>query len=301
LELPFILFSKKTISSLNFLCKKSFDRHSLKTDYLSTDYYKMNTIQAIVLAIIEGITEFLPVSSTGHLIIASSFYGIAHDDFTKLFTIVIQLGAILSVLVLYFKRFFQSFDFYFKLLVAFIPAVVLGLLFSKKIDELLESPVMVAISLLIGGIILLKVDDWFNNSDNTEITYSKALKIGFFQCLAMIPGVSRSGASIVGGMSQKLSRTAAAEFSFFLAVPTMLGATAKKCYDYYTDGYVLTDDQINILVIGNIVAFIVALLAIKSFITFLSNKGFKLFGYYRIAAGLLLLIIHYFIHPLTVI
>lgn len=261
----------------------------------------MNTIQAIVLAIIEGITEFLPVSSTGHLIIASSFYGIAHDDFTKLFTIVIQLGAILSVLVLYFKRFFQSFDFYFKLLVAFIPAVVLGLLFSKKIDELLESPVMVAISLLIGGIILLKVDDWFNNSDNTEITYSKALKIGFFQCLAMIPGVSRSGASIVGGMSQKLSRTAAAEFSFFLAVPTMLGATAKKCYDYYTDGYVLTDDQINILVIGNIVAFIVALLAIKSFITFLSNKGFKLFGYYRIAAGLLLLIIHYFIHPLTVI
>lgn len=261
----------------------------------------MNTLQAIVLAIIEGITEFLPVSSTGHMIIASSFYGIAHDDFTKLFTIVIQLGAILSVLVLYFKRFFQSFDFYFKLLVAFIPAVVLGLLFSKKIDELLESPLMVAISLLIGGIILLKVDDWFNNSDNTEITYGKALKIGFFQCIAMIPGVSRSGASIVGGMSQKLSRTAAAEFSFFLAVPTMFGATAKKCYDYYKDGFVLTHEQINLLVIGNIVAFIVALLAIKSFITFLSNRGFILFGYYRIAAGLILLIIHYFIHPLTVI
>ncbi len=261
----------------------------------------MNTLQAIVLAIIEGITEFLPVSSTGHLIIASSYYGIEHDDFTKLFTIVIQLGAILSVLVLYFKRFFQSFDFYFKLLVAFIPAVILGLLFSKKIDELLESPLTVAISLLVGGIILLKVDDWFNNSDNTEITYSKALKIGFFQCLAMVPGVSRSGASIVGGMSQKLSRTAAAEFSFFLAVPTMFGATAKKCYDYYKDGFVLTHDQINILIIGNIVAFIVALLAIKSFITFLSNKGFKLFGYYRIAAGLILLIIHYFIHPLTII
>ena len=261
----------------------------------------MNTIQAIVLAIIEGITEFLPVSSTGHMIIASSFYGIAQDDFTKLFTIVIQLGAILSVLVLYFKRFFQSFDFYFKLLVGFIPAVVLGLLFSKKIDELLESPVMVAISLLVGGIILLKVDDWFNTSEETEITYTKAVKIGLFQCLAMIPGVSRSGASIVGGMSQKLSRTAAAEFSFFLAIPTMLGATAKKCFDYYQDGYELTGDQINLLVIGNIVAFIVALLAIKSFITFLSNRGFKIFGYYRIAAGLILLLIHYFIHPLTVI
>ncbi len=261
----------------------------------------MNTLQAIVIAIIEGITEFLPVSSTGHMIIASSFYGIAQEDFTKLFTIVIQLGAILSVLVLYFKRFFQSFEFYFKLLVAFIPAVVFGLLFSKKIDALLENPVTVAISLFLGGIILLKVDDWFNNSDNTEITYNKALKIGLFQCMAMIPGVSRSGASIVGGMSQKLSRTAAAEFSFFLAVPTMLGATVKKSYDFYKDGYILTQDQINLLVIGNIVAFIVALLAIKSFINFLSNKGFKVFGYYRIATGLILIFIHYFIHPLTVI
>ena len=154
----------------------------------------MNTLQAIILAIIEGITEFLPVSSTGHMIIASSFFGIEHDEFTKLFTIVIQLGAILSVVVLYFKRFFQSFDFYFKLFVAFIPAVVLGLLFSKKIDALLENPVTVAVSLLIGGILLLKVDDWFNNSQETEITYLKALKIGLFQCIAMIPGVSRSGA-----------------------------------------------------------------------------------------------------------
>jgi len=146
----------------------------------------MNTLQAIILAIIEGITEFLPVSSTGHMIIASSFFGIAHDDFTKLFTIVIQLGAILSVVVLYFKRFFQSFDFYFKLLVAFIPAVVFGLLFSKKIDALLESPVTVAVSLLIGGIILLKVDDWFavpevGSPVSKEITYLQAFKIGLFQ------------------------------------------------------------------------------------------------------------------------
>ena len=261
----------------------------------------MNYIQAIILAIIEGITEFLPVSSTGHMIIASSFFGIAHEDFTKLFTIVIQLGAILSVVVLYFKRFFQTLDFYFKLLVAFIPAVVLGLLFSKKIDALLESPVTVAVSLLIGGIILLKVDDWFNNSSETEITYLKAFKIGLFQCIAMIPGVSRSGASIVGGMSQKLARTSAAEFSFFLAVPTMLGATLKKCYDYYKDGFVLTHDQINMLVIGNIVAFVVALLAIKTFIGFLSKNGFKVFGYYRIIAGIALLLIHFFIHPLTII
>ncbi|TCN53896.1 undecaprenyl-diphosphate phosphatase [Flavobacterium circumlabens] len=265
----------------------------------------MNTLQAIILAIIEGITEFLPVSSTGHMIIASSFFGIAHDNFTKLFTIVIQLGAILSVVVLYFRRFFQTLDFYFKLLVAFIPAVVLGLLLSDIIDGLLENPVTVAVSLLIGGLILLKVDEWFNQPETgeiaQEITYLQAFKIGLFQCIAMIPGVSRSGASIVGGMSQKLSRTTAAEFSFFLAVPTMLGATVKKCYDYYKDGFELSHDQINFLIIGNVVAFIVALLAIKTFIGFLTKNGFKVFGYYRIIAGIILLLIHFFIHPLTII
>ena len=265
----------------------------------------MTPLQAIILAIIEGITEFLPVSSTGHLILGSTYFGIEHDDFTKLFTIVIQLGAIISVVVLYFKRFFQTLDFYFKILVGFIPAVVFGLLFSKKIDALLESPLTVAVSLLIGGIILLKVDDWFADSSaiqpSNEISYLQAFKIGLFQCLAMVPGVSRSGASIVGGMSQKLSRTTAAEFSFFLAVPTMLGATAKKCYDYYKDGLVLSHDQINFLIIGNAVAFIVALLAIKSFIGFLTKHGFKAFGYYRIITGIVLLAIHFFIHPLTVI
>ncbi|MGL2965158.1 undecaprenyl-diphosphate phosphatase [Flavobacterium sp. XGLA_31] len=265
----------------------------------------MDYIQAIVLAIIEGITEFLPISSTGHMIIASSFFGIAHDDFTKLFTVVIQLGAILSVVVLYFKRFFQTLDFYFKLLVAFIPAVVFGLLFSKKIDALLENPITVAVSLLLGGIILLKVDDWFTDKEETQetekISYPTAFKIGLFQCLAMIPGVSRSGASIIGGMSQKLSRTTAAEFSFFLAVPTMLGATVKKCYDYYKDGFVLSHDQINFLIVGNVVAFIVAMLAIKSFIGYLSKHGFKLFGYYRIVAGLAILLIHYFVLTLTTI
>ncbi len=261
----------------------------------------MDTLQAIVLAIIEGLTEFLPVSSTGHMIIASSFFGIAGDDFTKLFTIVIQLGTIMSVVVLYFKRFFQSMDFYYKLFVAFLPAVFLGLLLSDFIDSLLENPITVAVSLIIGGFILLKVDDWFGDGEQTEISYLTALKIGFFQCLAMIPGVSRSGASIVGGMSQKLSRTVAAEFSFFLAIPTMLGATVKKSYDYYEAGFQLSSEQANFLIIGNVVGFIVALIAIKSFITYLSKHGFKIFGYYRIIAGIAVLLIHFFVQELTVI
>tara|TARA_R110002020_G_scaffold445058_2_gene656860 strand:- start:5516 stop:6301 length:786 start_codon:yes stop_codon:yes gene_type:complete len=260
----------------------------------------LDIFEAIILAIIEGITEYLPVSSTGHMIITSSFFGIAQEDFTKLFTIVIQLGTILSVVVLYFKRFFQSIDFYYKLLVAFIPAVVLGLLLSDVIDALLESPLVVAFSLVIGGLILLRVDELFGNSENTDISYATAFKIGLFQCLAMIPGVSRSGASIVGGMTQKLSRTAAAEFSFFLALPTMFGATLKKSYDYYDAGFTLTSEQINLLIIGNVVGFIVALFAIKTFIGYLSKHGFKIFGYYRIVVGIAIIVIHYFISPLTV-
>ncbi len=178
--------------------------------------------------------------------------------------------------------------------------MVLGLLLSDVIDALLESPLVVAISLVIGGFILLKVDDWFGNSENTDISYATAFKIGLFQCLAMIPGVSRSGASIVGGMTQKLSRTAAAEFSFFLALPTMFGATLKKSYDYYDAGFTLTSEQINLLIIGNVVGFIVALFAIKTFIGYLSKHGFKIFGYYRIVVGIAIIVIHYFISPLTV-
>lgn len=262
----------------------------------------MTTLQAIILAIIEGLTEFLPVSSTGHMIIASSFFGIAGDDFTKLFTIVIQLGTILSVIVLYFKRFFQSLDFYYKLFVAFIPAVIFGLLLSDFIDDLLESPITVAVSLIIGGFLLLKVDEWFSNEqEESEISYLTAFKIGLFQCLAMIPGVSRSGASIVGGMSQKLSRKTAAEFSFFLAIPTMLGATVKKSYDYYKAGFELSQDQVGLLIIGNVVGFLVALIAIKTFIDFLQKHGFKLFGYYRIVAGVAILLIHFFVQKLTII
>lgn len=256
----------------------------------------MTFFQSIILAVIEGLTEFLPVSSTGHMIIASSFMGIASDPFVKLFTIVIQLGAILSVVVLYFKRFFKSLDFYFKLIVAFIPAAIFGILLSDKIDELLESPMTVAISLVIGGFILLFVDKWFNSPEiekEEDISYLTALKIGAFQCLAMIPGVSRSGASIVGGMSLKLSRKAAAEFSFFLAVPTMFAATGKKLYDFYKEGHTITDEQIQLLAVGNIVAFIVALLAIKSFIGYLNKNGFRIFGWYRIIAGLIIIALIY--------
>jgi len=254
----------------------------------------MTVFQAILLAVIEGLTEFLPVSSTGHMILGSSLMGIQSNNFVKLFTVAIQLGAILSVIVLYFKRFFQSIGFYFKLLVAFLPAVFFGLLLSDKIDQLLESSLAVAISLLVGGLILLFVDRWFNHGDinNTDdITYGTAFKIGLFQCISMIPGVSRSASTIVGGMSQKLSRKTAAEFSFFLAVPTMFGATAKKLFDFYQNGFVINQEQVNLLIIGNLVAFIVAMLAIRYFITFLQSRGFRIFGWYRIIVGGIILIL----------
>jgi len=259
----------------------------------------MNIFHVIVLAIIEGLTEFLPVSSTGHMVVASSLMGIGKDDFVKLFEIVIQLGAILSVVVLYFKRFFRSFNFYIKLVVGVIPAIIFGLLFKSKIDILLESPLIVGIALVAGGVVLLFVDDWFKDptiKSEEDISYLTALKIGFFQCLAMIPGVSRSASSIIGGMSQKLSRTVAAEFSFFLAVPTMFGATVKDVWDFYKDGGMNQADiyqDIKFLLVGSLIAFIVALLAIKSFITFLERKGFKAFGWYRIVAGIIIIILYY--------
>jgi len=259
----------------------------------------MNIIQLIVLAIIEGITEFLPVSSTGHMVITSSLMGISEDKFVKLFEIVIQFGAILAVVVLYFKRFVRSVDFYVKLAIGIIPAVILGVLFKKKIDVLLERPLLVAIAFVVGGIILLFVDDWFNKptiDDEREINHLTAFKIGVFQCLAMVPGVSRSAASIVGGMSQKLSRKAAAEFSFFLAVPTMFGATVKDLWDFHKENVLGTAElhhDIKYLILGSAIAFVVALLAIKSFITFLQTQGFKLFGYYRILAGIAIIILYF--------
>lgn len=257
----------------------------------------MNTLHAIVLAIIEGLTEFLPVSSTGHMIIGSTFMGIASDPFVKVFTVAIQFGAILSVLVLYWRRFLQNFGFYMKLLVAFLPAAVFGLLLKKHIDALLENIVVVAVALILGGVIFLLLDSFFKKnatlatSVEGDIDYLKALKIGFFQVISMIPGVSRSAATIIGGLTQGLSPATAAEFSFFLAVPTMFAATAKSLWDYIDEGGTFTSHELGLLAIGNVVAFVVALLAIRSFVQYITKHGFKVFGYYRIVVGLLILIL----------
>lgn len=256
----------------------------------------MNIIEAIVIAIVEGITEFLPISSTGHMIITSTIMGIAQEDFTKLFTIAIQFGAILSVVALYWKRFFKSFDFYLKLLVAFIPSAIFGLLLNDLIDSLLGNVVVVGVTLLLGGIVLLFVDKWFQNPDTSldeqNVPYPSALKIGLFQVISMIPGVSRSAATIIGGLTQKLTRTAAAEFSFFLAVPTMFAATCKKLYDYYKSGLSIDQDHWVMLGIGNLVAFVVAWMAIRTFISYLTRNGFKAFGYYRIVVGAVIIVLY---------
>lgn len=257
----------------------------------------MNLLHAIVLAIIEGLTEFLPVSSTGHMIIGSTAMGIASHPFVKVFTVAIQFGAILSVLVLYWRRFFQSADFYLKLLVAFLPAVVFGLLFKKVIDQLLENIAVVGLALIAGGIVFLFLDGFFERrgrleTDISHISLPKALNIGLFQVIAMAPGMSRSAATIIGGLTQRLSPKTAAEFSFFLAVPTMFAATCKSLWDYFKDeGGQFSRDELTLLAVGNIVAFLVALVAIKGFIQFLTKNGFRIFGYYRIVVGLIILVL----------
>ena len=250
----------------------------------------MTLEQAVIIAIVEGITEFLPISSTGHMIITSSLMHIK-DDFKTTYEVAIQLGAILAVVVLYWRKFFDftKWKFYFKLVIAVIPALLLGFLLSDYIDKLLDSPTTVAISMLVGGIFLLFIDNVFNKHTierEENISYGRAFIIGIWQCIAMIPGVSRSAASIIGGMQQKLTRKLAAEFSFYLAVPTMVAATGYKLMKEYKN---IHSEQIKLLAIGNLVAFIVAILAIKFFIGFLQKHGFKLFGVYRIIAGIVLL------------
>jgi undecaprenyl-diphosphatase len=255
----------------------------------------MEIVDAILLAIIEGVTEFLPVSSTGHMIIGSSLMGIATDPFTKMFTVAIQLGAILSVIVLYWKRFFQSIEFYLKLFLAFLPAAIVGYLFNDAIDQLLERVDVVAYMLIAGGIFFLFVDKLFEKNEQADksVNYFTGIRIGIFQIIALVPGVSRSAATIIGGLSQGLNKKTAAEFSFFLAVPTMFAATLYKIYKYLDSGTTFGAHEIGLLVIGNIVAFIVALIAIRSFITYLTKHGFKIFGYYRIAVGIIILTLLY--------
>lgn len=263
----------------------------------------MGIFETIIIAIVEGLTEFLPVSSTGHMIIAQNVLGVESTDFIKAFTFIIQFGAILSVVCLYWKKFFHlnevpqgvtgakafliKYDFYWKLLVAFLPAAVFGLLFSDAIDAMLERVEVVAITLVLGGIFMLFCDKIFGKGTKEKMTERNALMVGLYQCISMIPGVSRSMATIVGGMSQGLTRKAAAEFSFFLAVPTMLAATAYKLLKLIMDPVqrAVLVDNMTTLIVGNVVAFIVALLAIKFFIEFVSKYGFKAFGWYRIIVG----------------
>ncbi len=249
----------------------------------------MNWVEVIVIAIVEGLTEFLPVSSTGHMILTEKLLGLESTEVSRLFIVNIQFGAILSVVVLYWRRFFQRLDFYYKLFVAFLPAALFGFLLGNWLDSLLSSALVVAIALLVGGVFLIFVDRVFQQTaDDQQVTYRKALIIGLFQCLAMIPGVSRSAATIVGGMSQKLNRTVAAEFSFFLAVPTMFAASAYKLIKNYE---IMNPDNLALLLVGNAVAFLVAMGAIKFFISYLTRHGFRLFGYYRIIVGTMILIL----------
>jgi undecaprenyl-diphosphatase len=271
----------------------------------------MTTAEAIILAVIEGLTEFLPVSSTGHMIIASSAMNIASDPFTKLFTIAIQFGAILSVLVLYWRKFIQltNFKFYIKLGIAVIPALIIGKLFGDRIDEALENPLFIAGSMIAGGVVLLFVDQWFKNQnirEESRITFVKAFFIGCWQILAvLLPGMSRSASTIIGGMQQRLTRELAAEFSFFLAVPTLLAATGYSLIlkkwevaGVEMKGYELvmaTPENTHAFIIGNIVAFVVAILAIKLFIGVVKRYGFRIWGIYRIVAGLAVLMTDYFI------
>lgn len=281
----------------------------------------MTILQAIVLAIVEGLTEFLPISSTGHMILAQGIMGMESDEYIRAFTVMIQFGAILSVLVLYWKRFFSANAapsmtfrgkvltnrwkrlgyFYLSLIVALVPAMVIGLLFESSIDELLSNVSIVAVMLLLGGIFMLFIDRIFSAKGKEHPTLLNSFFIGCFQVLAMVPGVSRSMATIVGGMQQGLSRKSAAEFSFFLAVPTMLGATLLKAYKLYKDsGMEIFRDNATTLILGNIIAFLVAMAAIRFFINYLTKYGFKLFGYYRIVVGAVILLLMALNVPLSV-
>jgi len=267
----------------------------------------MTIVQAIILAIVEGITEFLPISSTGHMALASAILGIGKENFTKLFIENIQFGTIISVIILYWRKFFdfKKLKFYLKLIIAVLPAIIVGLLLKKHIDEVLGQPLFISIVMLLGGIVLLFVDSWFKHpiiDIDEKITYKNSFIIGIFQLLSIIfPGFSRSAATIIGGMQQKLTRKAAAEFSFFLAVPTLAGAFAYSLFDTYKKNPgLLTVHNIQILALGNFVGLLIAIFAIKGFITYLTKHGFKIFGYYRIVVGLILVILFFTGHSITI-
>ena len=268
----------------------------------------MTYFQAIIIAIVEGITEFLPVSSTGHMALTSAILGIEKSAFTKLFIENIQFGTIISVIILYWRKFldFKHLTFYVKLFIAFLPAAIVGILLKKHIDQVLETPLFISVVMLLGGVLLLFVDNWFNKPDITEernISYKNSLMIGIFQLLSIVfPGFSRSAATIIGGMQQKLTRKLAAEFSFFLAVPTLAGAFAKSLWDAWKETpEILTPHNLQMLALGNLVGFLIAIVAIKAFITYLTKHGFKVFGYYRIIVGILLVLFLLTGHSLSIL
>lgn len=247
----------------------------------------MNTFQAIIISIIEGLTEFLPVSSTGHMILAQSMMKVEDPIFANTFEIVIQLGAIIAVLLLYIKRFFVSIDIYLKLLIAFLPTGIIGFLAYKTIKAYLFNPITVSVSLIIGGVVLIMLDKWSaekrSEYKNVEdISFMGAFKIGMIQCVSMIPGVSRAAATIFGGIFSGFDRKQAAEFSFLLAIPTMFAAAG---YDLFKSRDLIHQEDIQLLIIGALVAFVVAIIAVKAFVAFLTRYGFKHFGYYRILLG----------------
>jgi undecaprenyl-diphosphatase len=268
----------------------------------------MTYFQAIIIAIVEGITEFLPVSSTGHMALTSAILGIEKSAFTKLFIENIQFGTILSVIILYWRKFldFKHLAFYVKLFIAFLPAAIVGILLKKHIDQVLENPLFISVVMLLGGVLLLFVDNWFNKPVITEernISYKNSLLIGIFQLLSIVfPGFSRSAATIIGGMQQKLTRKLAAEFSFFLAVPTLAGAFAKSLWDTWKETpEILTAHNLQMLALGNLVGFLIAIVAIKAFITYLTKHGFKVFGYYRIVVGIILVLFLLTGHSLSIL
>lgn len=255
----------------------------------------MTYFQAFIIAIIEGLTEFLPVSSTGHMILADAILQVQDKEFAKTFEIAIQLGAILSVVVVYFKRFLVGVDIYLKLAVAFLPTGVIGLLAYKTIKHYLFNPFTVSVSLIVGGVVLIVLDRWSEKKQSRfvqveNIDYVSAIKIGLIQCLSMIPGVSRAAATIFGGVYAGFDRKQAAEFSFLLAIPTMFAASG---YDLLKAKDSIKSEHLSLMLFGAVIAFVVALLAIRSFITFLTRYGFKHFGYYRIVLGILFLIFAY--------
>lgn len=268
----------------------------------------MTFLEAFILAVVEGLTEYLPISSTGHLIITSSLMGIADDPFTKNFTVIVQFGAILSVLAIYWSRFITTPRFYVKLMMGVLPVLLIGFLVKDKVDSLLGDVRVVAWAMILGGIVLIFIDRVFakqeerlqesNSGQIDQLSFNQAFLIGLVQCLALIPGVSRSAASIIGGLSFRLTRKAAAEFSFFLAVPTLAAATGYKLLKIYKT---IQPEQISLLIFGNFVSFIVGIITIKAFIGFLTRRGFLVFGIYRLIVGAAILIMLAMGHSLQLI